>query len=173
MEQQKPQVNSGGGLTIAGVVVSLGSFVMDTTVNNYALGSATHNLGLMQTQMMVLHVGLAMFLGGLIQSIRIVPTSAANAANAVVEDTDEQREAREDRHARNVKATWIIFGVIAAIVVLMMVLANLGSSADSDVNMMNVDTTMNAEEIDGAMKADANMTVPDDMMLSNDINAPN
>lgn len=50
--------NIGLGLLAAGVLVVIVAFFQDTAPEG------THNLGLLQTQMMLLHTGLALALGG-------------------------------------------------------------------------------------------------------------
>ncbi|WP_205481309.1 hypothetical protein [Sphingomonas arenae] len=92
------------------------SFIMDTTVYSYGSGQ-THNLGLLQTQMMVFQLCLAGFVGGavLYGSGEIAETHArVNRSPAA--DTDQEYAEEWDTEERNRKrGLMILFGTAAAL----------------------------------------------------------
>jgi purine-cytosine permease-like protein len=65
-----PWIGSAFGwmLLVVGAALSIGSFFLPTSVDTYSVYGPTgvHNLGLMQTQLMVLFCGLGLFVGGIV-----------------------------------------------------------------------------------------------------------
>lgn len=101
-------MKSAGGLLMAlGVILVAVAFGMDTTVyspsssigTEYIPGSRTHNLGLLQSQMMLLQTGLAAFISGTFLCASGTGRVLSNGPAEGIRDrreneTDEQRESR-------------------------------------------------------------------------------
>ena len=151
--------NAGALLMVIGGVLVFFAFTMDTSVyssgtyigGSYVGGGSTHNLGLLQQQMMVLHTGLAAFIAGAIMyaigSSTVAPEETTRKASwdALREgETDEEREDRIHAVRR--------FHRVAGAVVLLLLLAVVGcaiyvgnmESPNVDANMMDIDVNMDA-----------------------------
>lgn len=129
-------MRTAGGLLMAlGVLVVLFAFAMDTTVyssgtligGTYVGGGSTHNLGLLQQQMMVLHTGLAGFLAGAF----LTGGAAANEGEGVRplrRQWDDLREGeteeeRDERVAGVERINQIFAGVAIAMILVALFLA--------------------------------------------------
>jgi hypothetical protein len=126
-----------GGLLIPlGLLVILAAFNMDTTTyssgtyigGSYVGGGSTHNLGLLQKQMMVLHTGLAAFIAGaVLLGAGAVPSGVSDGRLATRRADDlragETDEDYEDRIEGELKARrlagFILIGAVLGIVLLM------------------------------------------------------
>ena len=113
---------------VIGVVMTVVAFGMDTTVTStgtfiagtFVGGGSTHNLGLLQQQMMVLQTGLAAFLAGAFL-FGIAP--AAPQTNAPPprrwddvrdDETEEERDERVTRIRRRERIGWAVIGLFVA-----------------------------------------------------------
>lgn len=101
--------NAGALLMIIGALLALMAYIMETSVHSSGTfiggelvgGGSTHNLGLLQQQMMVLHTGLAAFVagafffgsGGTGEAEHPMPT-ARQRTGFRDEETEEEREDR-------------------------------------------------------------------------------
>lgn len=116
--------NNGIALLLLGVVMILVAFTKETSVYNSPTfiggemigGGSTHNLGLLQSQMMILHTGLAAFLAGVFLIASTPPVVAPVATREVAELTDEQREEHDAHNRRVAKITMITIGVLLALI---------------------------------------------------------
>lgn len=180
----------GSLLILAGIVLVVFAFQMDTTVTStgtyiagsYVGGGSTYNLGLLQQQMMVFQAGLAAFIGGtVLYSVR-GEESGKNADRTFKQrpwtdvqdgETEEERDERVERGSTPDK---IIAGVLVA-VVLIIVAASLlhespASQSGNDINGivdMNAPANMNAST---EMNATTDMNVTsDDMNAEEDMKA--
>lgn len=107
-------------------------------------GGSTHNLGLMQNQMMILHTGLALFLAGSFIVASAAP--AAEVTKVVRELTDEEQEEREDQAKR---AGIITMVVIAAMIIGLFSVILSGSQSGEDSSNL-ADNSIN-ENYENAM----------------------
>lgn len=157
---------AGSLLMLFGGCVALFAFGMDTTVSSsptYVAGSligggSTYNLGLLQHQMMILHVGLALFLAGaFLFGARGQESVAEREANAAyrreasieTEESDEEVQERLRRRRRQRIVAVIMLVVAVGLVGLLVFLSQLDSSPSGPMNVdENLTTTdMNATAV--------------------------
>lgn len=117
-------MKAAGGLLIGlGALLVLFAFDMDTTVfsagtligGEYVGGGSSHNLGLLQQQMMALHTGLATFIAGAVlygfgATVEATQTAARTGSELSPEEIEEDWE-REERLA-GVRRINIIMGIV-------------------------------------------------------------
>ena len=135
--------NAGAILMAIGAAVALFAFTMDTTVyssgtyigGSYVGGGSTHNLGLMQKQMMVLHTGLAAFLAGtfLLGMATRVPRDIPDENPSPMTDWDLEERQEVRRRAL------IVLAVVALIAVALIAITALAGQSAEDANAMGVE----------------------------------
>lgn len=109
--------NAGGILMAIGAAVVVFAFTMDTTVyssgtyigGSYVGGGSTHNLGLMQQQMMILHTGLAAFLAG-----AFLFGSSSETSREV--PNEEDWEDRQEVRRRALIAVGVVVVIVMAVI---------------------------------------------------------
>lgn len=162
--------HSGIALIVLGVLVVLWGFMMDTTVSSAGTyiggeligGGSTHNLGLMQMQMMILQTGLAMFLAGAFLYGSATRREGAEprsvGAHGANQWTDEELEGRLHR---NKKTYLILLGlVVAAVAVFAYSSWSRHDALNAPDNISGVDETMTVENLD-ASESQANQDAMD------------
>lgn len=107
-------------MVLIGVVLVCVAYGYDTTVPNEYIGGGTHNLGELQTQMMLLHTGLASIVVGAILSLK-TPAAARGvtlAATPAVELTPEEQAEKAERLREAQRLNHKILAVVLALPLL-------------------------------------------------------
>jgi hypothetical protein len=79
-------------MVLLGLILVFSAFGYDTTVHNEYAGGGTHNLGMLQMQMMLLQTGLASIVVGAILYLKQTPAPAV-----AVDLTPEEQAAKAER----------------------------------------------------------------------------
>ena len=130
------QRNVGVILMVLGALAALMAFNMETTVYSSGTyiggeivgGGSTHNLGLLQKQMMVLHTALAAFVAGafLFGSAAHLAGDNIVSRERTFRETDDERDVRiakdaEDEEKRSRLVVVAVFGVLFLLIALAVV----------------------------------------------------
>ena len=158
-------------LFICGAICAVVSFFLPTTVESYSTysiaGGGTLNLGLLQDQMMVLHVGLTGFLGGAVligcgevaERLSTLSGNSETATDAAPATTpNEALEATTiDGSIADGIAIKVVFGLILLVlfVLLFIYLANRPTTVDGGASVNSVTANLDAEADKLANEADA------------------
>lgn len=150
-------------LLIVGAMAALVSFFLPTTVESYSTysigGGGTLNLGLLQNQMMVLHVGLAGFIGGAVLYGCGEVAQRLGTADQVALQAAEPAEVQAppeplDGSIADGIAIKIIFGFIVAVLMVLLFIYLSNRPQTITVGSTNVNELIANTDAEAARLAD-------------------